>query len=406
MHLLNTSESNAADSICKEIVHSLMQNNKEVKTAPNITTKHSPGLSLLPKNKEKYQQNISNSNSTREENVEIKEIKKLISSLGEPSCSIDEPEEPLEKGLTLNEIPKPSCGRSFQSKEGYESDRDEEQLFNNNHKKKKMKRKRTKCSQNTNMLKARSISPTPRALSASEQSHFYGLPNLVQNLSSLGNVQNNIKLILNKVVKRINKTSDDVRQQPVPKLSIDNRRSDTEISNISVKETNILKEYCSLKRNSSTETNNDYPSIKCRRLDCDALLFDKVPEEHKFNSDDNKKKVFGYSTLNPYKSASFTIKSRHNKRLIVKRWKSDSGLVKVKTIISDFHYREKINNNTVLKDVETNLTRISNENKQPPIKNISPSVENGRQYSNEDVNNKNKCDTKSVKSCKGTKRKL
>merc|ERR1712200_69094 len=105
--------------------------------------------------------------------------------------------------------------------------------------------------------------------------------------SSLGNVQNNIKLILNKVVSRMNKTTDDINQQSVQKISSDNRGSDSENSNISAKETNTLSEYCSLKRKSSTETNKDYPPIKCRRLECDAFLFNEVPEEHNLYTDKN-----------------------------------------------------------------------------------------------------------------------
>ena len=372
MHLLNTTESNAADSICKEIVRSLVQNNKEVKTAPN--TNNSQGLSLLPKSKGLI--------SRREERVEITDIKKLISSLGESSCSIEEADAPSEKDLTLSEIPKPSCGRSFQSKEGYESDSDEEQLFDKNHKKKKRRRKRTKCFQNQNKLNTRSLSLTPRALSASEQSHFYGLPNLVQNLSSLGNVQNNIKLILNKVVNKMNKTTDDFNQQSVQKTSIDNRRSDSENSNVLAKETNTLNEYCSLKRKSSTESNKDYLPIKCRRLECDAFLFNEVPEEHNLDTDKNKDKIFGFSSLNPYKSASFTFVRRKNK-LTIKKWKSESGMVKAKTTISDVHYNKKTNKTSIsslinkktdliIRDKEKYLIKVAKENKEPSsVKNFS-----------------------------------
>ena len=84
---------------------------------------------------------------TEDERVEVNDLKNLIKFLGKTSSSSQEVVAPLKTHISLNTIPKPSCGRSFRAQESPESNTEEDQFFTNNFRKKKLKRrkKRTKC---------------------------------------------------------------------------------------------------------------------------------------------------------------------------------------------------------------------------------------------------------------------
>ena len=293
---------------------------------------------MVKKEQVSYEDNKNINKNDSEGNVNINDLKQLITSLGES--------QPVKSKYSLTSFPKPSCGKlSDDSDEESCSTKDQGTTL------KKKTSKSSKLNKLTKLVK-RTKHSIPSPSSASKQSHFYGIPNFVNNLTSYESVKRNIKEILSKLTKKVKRSSSDQTNKLTEKSKDDqNEKLDSKHTTEVVKP---LKRKRSL--DSTSADSNLQPKIK--KIDQTGTnLFTKLVKEEDNQVVKDDLKVFGLnitSNLNPYQSVSLiACNSTEKDSIITRKSKSDSAVKYVKESDSFKNFQG------FLKTTETNSIKIN-----------------------------------------------
>ena len=268
-----------------------------------------------------------------EGNVDINDLKQLITSLGKSQSD-------NTKG-SLTSFPKPSCGRNLSE------DSDEESSSKEVQEKIPLKKKTSKNNKIKKLKKLinKTAHSIPSPSSASKESHFYGIPNFVNDLTSYESVKKSIKEILGKLTKK-------VKRSPSKQTNCLTQASEDKNYQI-VKCENDKEEVKSLKRkltHDSTLAEPNQGKPKIQKLDIQGTnFFTKLQNEDIKPKSDNDSKVFGPSlncSLNPYRSVSLTVCTNKEKTLentyksksepVIKHYKESSSFPNSSDFVENF----------------------------------------------------------------------
>ena len=279
---------------------------------------------------------INATSSDLEGNVDINDLKQLVTSLGES--------QPVKTKYSLTSFPKPSCGRLSE-------DSDEESPPTKDQRKVSLKKKASKSSELNKLTKLmnRTKHSIPSLSSASEQSHFYGIPDFVNSLTSYESVKRSIQEIIRKLTKKVKRSPCKQTNELTKKPKDDqNEKLDSEHTIEVVKP---LKRKRSL-GDTSTDSNLQ-PKIK-KIGETRTNLFTKIEKEEEKPVIKEDLKVFGSnlkSNLNPYRSVSLTACSYRETNVDnTLKSKSDSA-------IKDVRESDSFKNSHWLKNTKTNSTK-------------------------------------------------